>query len=55
MPVARRAKDTPAAWIEQSQVYGDLAKNEYIRERFAYWLGVIWEKGAVAAMDEYLG
>lgn len=51
---AIKAKDTPRAWLEQRQTYGDLADQPRFAGAFEKWLGLIWAEGATAAMDAYL-
>lgn len=51
---AQEAKSRPQVWLEQKGFYGDLAKNEPFAQAFEDWLELIWAKGAVAAMDEYV-
>ncbi|KAA2316844.1 mannitol dehydrogenase family protein [Pseudooceanicola sediminis] len=51
---AARAKDTPMAWLEMRDVYGDLAQVPAFAGRFADWLGLIWAQGTEAALNAYL-
>ncbi len=51
---AARAKDTPMAWLDMRDVYGDLATVPAFAERFASWLGLIWAQGTEAALNAYL-
>ena len=52
--VAKAAKADPSAWILQSQYYGDLGQQKRFATAFEKWLGMIWDKGAEAAIDAYL-
>ncbi len=52
---AQTAKDRPAAWLEQSRIYGDLAQSERFADAFCNWLPMIWEHGCEASFDAYLG
>ncbi|MFG6625707.1 mannitol dehydrogenase family protein [Sulfitobacter sp. 1A12056] len=51
--VAQTARTRPVAWLEQDRLYGDLAQAEGFRDAFVAWLTLIWDEGAVAAMDAY--
>ena len=50
---AVEAKTRPAAWLEQSSIYGDLATATPFVEAFESWLVLIWDKGSAYAMREY--
>ena len=51
--VAQAARERPEAWLEQDRLYGDLAQAEAFRDAFVAWLTLIWDTGAVAAMNAY--
>jgi len=51
--VARAARNTPAVWLTQPGLYGDLAQDRRFADRFAYWLQVIWTRGTRAALQQY--
>ncbi|MCI2400320.1 mannitol dehydrogenase family protein [Aliiroseovarius subalbicans] len=51
---ARQARENPTAWLEMRQIYGDLADEPGFADRFAKWLGVIWDEGLEAAIATYL-
>ncbi|WP_376873921.1 mannitol dehydrogenase family protein [Albirhodobacter sp. R86504] len=51
--VATEAKARPQAWLEQEQIYGDLAQVPAFKEAFNAWLSLIWAEGAQAAMERY--
>ena len=51
--VAQAARERPEAWLEQERLYGDLAQAEAFRDAFVAWLSLIWNAGAVAAMNVY--
>lgn len=53
VPVALAAKDRPAAWLEQTRIYGDLAQATPFVDAFTRWLSMIWSDGAEAAMRAY--
>lgn len=52
---AREARDRPLAWLEQRNVYGDLAGAPRFSGPFARWLSLIWSEGSRAAIETYLG
>jgi len=52
---ARIAKHRPAAWLEQREIYGDLAGEPRFAGAFADWLTQIWSAGAEAALRNYTG
>ena len=52
---AQAAKTNPMAWLEQREIYGDLAKNAQFSEAFCGWLNLIWSQGAEAALTTYIG
>jgi L-amino acid N-acyltransferase YncA len=51
---ARIAKDTPAEWRRQHQLYGDLGREIQFGKRFDYWLHLIWSQGTEKAIQTYL-
>ncbi|WP_438959501.1 mannitol dehydrogenase family protein [Nereida sp.] len=50
---ALEAKEQPTAWLDQSNIYGDLRDAEPFHDAFCRWLTIIWDQGCVAAMNEY--
>lgn len=52
---ANLAKSRPAAWIEQSRIYGDLGASDQFASVFSDWLTLIWEEGCEAALLKYVG
>lgn len=50
---ARRAKDTPQAWLEQREVYGAVADDPRFADAFARWLSLIWDNGVENALQRY--
>lgn len=52
--VAAQARNAPQVWLEQKQLYGDLADAAPFAESFARWLELIWSKGAQSALETYL-
>ncbi|MEM7709345.1 MAG: mannitol dehydrogenase family protein [Pseudomonadota bacterium] len=51
---AKVAKVHSAAWLEQEQLYGDLARQPRFVEAFEMWLRIIWRDGVEAALDQYI-
>ncbi|MEP0721085.1 MAG: mannitol dehydrogenase family protein, partial [Marinomonas sp.] len=51
---AKGAKSDPQAWLDQRDLYGDLADDEAFKARFHYWLPMIYSKGLEAAIHSYL-
>ena len=51
---AQMAKNTPQAWIDQKQFYGDLGQNTRFADSFKRWLDLIWRDGTEAALHDYL-
>ncbi|MBM1813658.1 mannitol dehydrogenase family protein [Pseudosulfitobacter pseudonitzschiae] len=47
------AKDDPAAWLAQTQYYGNLADVPAFAQPFGRWLTMIWTDGAEAALTAY--
>ncbi|WGI22310.1 mannitol dehydrogenase family protein [Amylibacter sp. IMCC11727] len=47
------AKDRPAAWLEQKNIYGDLAQAQPFADAFNRWLSVIWAYGCEDALAKY--
>lgn len=54
LTAAQAAKETPIAWLEMQQIYGDLAENSNFAGSFEKWLTIIWRKGIEATMTEYI-
>ncbi len=51
---AQAARTTPQAWLDQRDLYGDLANNAEFANSFARWLRLIWSDGVEAALQSYL-
>lgn len=51
---AKAARHDPAAWLNQRDLYGDLADNVSFSQRFDHWLRMIWSEGCEAALRAYL-
>ena len=51
--IAKRAKNTPTLWLDETHAYGDIAKDEAFRETFAQQLNHIWRHGVKSAIVNY--
>lgn len=51
---AKAAKTEPQAWLDQRDLYGDLADNAAFQDRFRHWLSLIWSDGLEATLRTYL-
>jgi mannitol 2-dehydrogenase len=51
---ARRAKDKPEAYLEMTDIFGDLATNPAYIAAFSGALSSLWAKGVRATLDDYL-
>ena len=54
MDKARAAKADPQAWLNQTELYGDLGDNAVFRNQFHHWFRTIWSDGLEAALQAYL-
>ena len=54
MALATAAKTDPQAWLNQRDLYGDLADNSTFRSRFHHWLTQIYAEGLEAALRSYV-
>ncbi|MEP2531420.1 mannitol dehydrogenase family protein [Shimia sp.] len=52
--IAQDAKARPAAWLEQSKIYGDLCDSQSFSDAFCKWLPLIWSQGCEACLSEYI-
>lgn len=52
---AASAKRHPEIWLEQREIYGDLAETPRFADAFCKWLHVIWRDGSTEALEAYLG
>ncbi|MFB2602775.1 mannitol dehydrogenase family protein, partial [Rhizobium phaseoli] len=51
---ALKAKDDPAAFLVFDDIFGEVAKSELFRKRFAHALKTLWEKGTRETLQLYL-
>jgi mannitol 2-dehydrogenase len=52
---ALKAKDNPAAFLALGDIFGDVAKSELFRTRFAHALKTLWVEGTAKTLELYLG
>ncbi len=51
---AKAASSDPQAWLNQRDLYGDLAEDTRFATAFTKWLQLIWEDGTEAALRTYI-
>ncbi|WP_086470334.1 mannitol dehydrogenase family protein [Devosia lucknowensis] len=51
---SRKARENPAAWLEMTDIYGDLAKAPSFVAAFTKSLNHIWKNGTEATLQAYL-
>lgn len=51
---AAAARQTPAAWLGMTHIYGDLAENEHFAARFEDWLAALYRDGTAATVQRYI-
>jgi len=51
---AVKAKDDPAAFLAFDDIFGEVAKSDLFRKRFAHALKTLWEKGTKETLQLYL-
>jgi mannitol 2-dehydrogenase len=51
---ALKAKDNPDAFLALGDIFGDVAKSELFRTRFAHALKTLWEQGTAKTLELYL-
>ncbi|SDL95643.1 mannitol dehydrogenase family protein [Aliiruegeria lutimaris] len=51
---SRVARDNPAAWLQMSDIYGDVGQSPLFREGFTKALNALWENGTEATLQAYL-
>jgi mannitol 2-dehydrogenase len=52
---AQAAKDSPAAWLGMTQIYGDLGKQARFADAFVRWRRMLDTDGTAAALAAYCG
>ncbi|MCF6445584.1 mannitol dehydrogenase family protein [Nereida sp. MMG025] len=51
---AKAAQHAPSLWLEQRNIYGDLADSPAFADAFARWLSEIYASGVEAAISQYI-
>lgn len=51
---ATRAREMPNVWLQQTQIYGELAADTRFATAFEGWLTDIWDNGTETALSRYL-
>ena len=51
---ARLARHHPGAWLDQSQIYGDLAGEPRFSASFTRWLNLVWSEGVETTLRAYV-
>lgn len=51
---ARAAQDTPAIWLTQETIYGDLGQHQLFADAFSYWLAALWSDGLRPTLQKYI-
>ncbi|OWY07017.1 mannitol dehydrogenase family protein [Thioclava sp. IC9] len=51
---SKLAKERPAAWLEMSEIYGDLAENAEVVAKFTALLNDVWARGSHSVIADYL-
>lgn len=51
---AKASREDPQVWLDQADFYGDLGRNDVVRDRFRQWLTMIWSDGLEASLRAYL-
>lgn len=48
------ARTSPEIWLNQTEIYGDLAQDVRFAHAFEYWLSCVWRDGCEAALKAYI-
>ncbi|MEM6712932.1 MAG: mannitol dehydrogenase family protein [Pseudomonadota bacterium] len=51
---AIEAQNKPSRWLDQTDVYGDLASNRRFSAAFDKWLKTLWEVGTFETLNQYI-
>ena len=52
---AKRAKDNPRAWLEMTDIFGELSRDPSYVDAFGHALNTIWSIGTKSTLEAYLG
>ncbi|AHM03152.1 Multiple polyol-specific dehydrogenase [Roseibacterium elongatum DSM 19469] len=53
-PRAEAARNSPGAWLDQAEIYGDLGTEGRFASGFEAWSSLIWDKGTRTALETYV-
>jgi mannitol 2-dehydrogenase len=53
-PVAKAARDRPAAWLGQDHIYGALRDDPRFSNAFEAWLSALWQYGTAETLATYV-
>ena len=52
---AKRAKENPRAWLEMTDIFGELSRDPSYVDAFSHALNTIWSIGTKSTLEAYLG
>ncbi|MBD8067177.1 mannitol dehydrogenase family protein, partial [Devosia sp. PTR5] len=52
---AKKAQEHPQAWLEMTDIYGELAGNKDFVNAFTKALRSLWTQGTAGTLETYLG
>ena len=51
---AKKSQQNPLIWLEQKEIYGDIAKNNNFQNSFSNWLQLLYQNGVEETLKTYL-
>ena len=51
---AKKSQHNPLIWLEQKEIYGDIAKNNNFQNSFSNWLRLLYQNGVEETLKAYL-
>lgn len=51
---AKKSQQDPLIWLEQKEIYGDIAKNNNFQNSFSNWLRLLYQNGVEETLKAYL-
>ena len=51
---AKKSQQNPLIWLEQKEIYGDIAKNNNFQNSFSNWLQLLYQNGVESTLKNYL-
>jgi mannitol 2-dehydrogenase len=52
--LAKKSRENPLIWLEQKEIYGDIANSKNFQNSFSKWLQLLYQKGVKETLKEYL-